>query len=88
MKKLHKRNNTAYINIEPNKGERTLSCSNKGSMRSSLLGFLDTSSENASNEMISEYFAKLIVDMFIETNYANTTKKGSNILPGIDKRTG
>jgi hypothetical protein len=88
IKMLHKREKATEIFLEPNEGERTLLCSNESGTRSPFLGFLDTSADNVNDEMILDYLAKIIADMYLETNYGKTTKKGSDILPGINKRTG
>lgn len=88
IKKLHKRDKTTETFLEPNEGERTLLCSNESGMRSPFLGFLDTSSGNVNDEIILDYLAKIIADMYLENYYGNTTKKSGDILPGINKRTG
>jgi hypothetical protein len=89
IKKLHKGEDTTGIFLEPNEGERTLLCSNESGMRSPFLGFLDTSAANVSDEMILDYLARIIANMYLGQDYGNTTtKKGRHILPSIDKGTG
>lgn len=85
MKKLHKNNNAAAIKVECNEGERTLLCSNKGSIRSPSLDYLDTSSENVTEDMILDYLASIISDMYLKELYGSAKQKeGGDILPGIN----
>ena len=87
MKKLHKRKNTAYIDFEPNEGERTLLCSNKGGMRSPSLD-LGISPDSTQDELIG-ILADILVEGFLwqhEHGEQHTTQ-GSDLLPGINKRT-
>jgi hypothetical protein len=88
LKKLDKRD-TINENVEPNEGERTLLSSNKGGMRSPSLDFLDTSSDNVTDEMVLDYLAQIIAEIYFDKTYAITTnEKSSDILPGIDKGAG
>ena len=87
MKKLHKRNKITGVQVEPNEGERTLLCSNESDQHSPFLGFLDTSSDNVSENMVLDYLANIIADIYLDQTYGNTTdKEGSDILSGINKR--
>ena len=88
MKKLDKRKITD-IQVEPNEGERTLLSSNESDQRSPFLGFLDTSSDNVSEDMVLDYLAQIIADIYLDQTYGNNnSKEGSTLLPGINKRTG
>jgi len=60
MKELDKRFQTTNTKIEPNEGERTLLSSNNSSSRSPSLDFLDTSSEDVSEQEILDYLARII----------------------------
>lgn len=86
MKKLHKRENTTCIDFEPNEGERTLLCSNKGGMRSPSLD-LGISPDSTPEELIG-ILADILVEGFLwqhEHGKQHTTQ-GSDLLPGIHKR--
>ena len=87
IKKLHKRKDTALINIEPNEGERTLLCSNKGGMRSPSLD-LGITPESTEEELIG-ILADILVEGFLwQHEHGKTdTTQGGNILSGINKRT-
>lgn len=88
MQKLHNGENNAEI-LEPNEGERSLLCSNRSSVRSPSLDFLDTSADTVSEDMILDYLARIISTMYLKQHYGNNpTKKSSNLLPGINERTG
>lgn len=88
MKMLDKSYN-AKINVEPNEGERTLLSSNESGMRSPSLDFLDTSADSVTEEMILDYLARIISDIYLqETHGNNTEQKSSDLLPRINKRTG
>gem|GEM_PF-6343129 len=87
MKKLHKRFNTSDTDFEPNEGERTLLCSNKGGMRSPSLD-LGISPDSTQDELIG-ILADILVEGFLwqhEHGKQHTTQ-GGDLLPGIDKRT-
>lgn len=88
IRKLHKRENITEIDFEPNEGERTLLCSNKGGMRSPSLDYMDTSAETVTQHMALEYLAEIISTIYLRQHHGFGTKEGSNILPGIDKGTG
>ena len=89
LKKRDKRINTAYKYVEPNEGERTLLSRNKGSMRSPSLDFLDTSAEGVTEDMMLDYLAGIICDIYLKEMYGNNAEKeSSDILPGIDQGTG
>jgi hypothetical protein len=87
MKTLDKRNNTADIDFEPNEGERTLLSSNKGGMRSPSLD-LGISPDSTQDELIA-ILADILVEAFMwqHQHGKEHTTKGSDLLPGIDKRT-
>lgn len=87
MKKLHKRENTTAIHFEPNEGERTLLCSNKGGMRSPSLD-LGISPDSTQDELIG-ILADILVEGFLwQHKYGKrNTTQGSDLLPGINKGT-
>ena len=88
MNRLDKRNKITDKQVEPSEGERILLSSNKSDQRSPFLGFLDTSSENVSEDMVLDYLAHIIADIYLDQNYGNkTNKESSDILPGINKGT-
>jgi len=87
MKKLDKRKNTTEIIFEPNEGERALLSSNKGGIRSPSLD-LGITSDSTEDELI-KILAEILVEGFLWQHEHGTkhTKEGSNLLPGINKRT-
>lgn len=87
MKKLDKRNNTTVIGFEPNEGERTLLSSNKGGMRSPSLD-LGITPDSSQEELIG-ILADILVEAFLwkHEHEPEYTTKGSDLLPGINKRT-
>jgi hypothetical protein len=88
MNELGKRKNTTEIRVEPNEGERTLLPSSKSGTRSPFLGFLDTSSDNVTEDMVLDYLAHIIADIYLDQTYGNTTdKESSDLLPGINEGT-
>ena len=87
LKKLHKRNNTLDTDLEPNEGERTLLCSNKGGMRSPSLD-LGIHADSTEDELIG-ILADILVEGFIlqHKHGEKHTTQGSDLLPGVNKRT-
>lgn len=85
MKKLGKRKNT--IDFEPNEGERTLLSSNKGGIRSPSLD-LGISPDSPQEELIG-ILADILFEGFLwqHKHGKENTKQGSDLLPGINKRT-
>ena len=71
MKKLHKRENTTQINVEPNEGERTLLCSNESGMRSPSLDL--TASYPATEDEQIRYLAEMLVEGLL-WHYEHGTK--------------
>lgn len=63
MKKLHKRENTTYLEFEPKEGGRTLLCSNESGMRSPSLDLPNTSC-STQEELIS-VLAEILIEGFI-----------------------
>lgn len=63
MNKLHKGESTAHIDFEPNEGERTLLCSNKGGMRSPSLD-LGITPESTEEDLIG-ILANILVEGFL-----------------------
>lgn len=88
LKKLDKRNNTLDTGFEPKEGERTLLSSNKGGMRSPSLD-LGIHPESTEDELIV-ILANILAEGFInQYGYGKQQElKGSDILPGVNKRTG
>jgi hypothetical protein len=88
LKKLGKREKITEILVEPEKGERTLLPSSESDQRSPFLGFLDTSSDNVSEDKVLDYLAHIIADIYLDQTYGNTSdKESSAILPGINEGT-
>lgn len=88
MKELHKSKKITQIQVEPKEGERKLLCSNESDQRSPFLGFLDTSSDNVSKDMVLDYLGHIIANIYLnQTNGNNTIKESSDLLPGFNKRT-
>jgi len=87
IKKLHKRVSTTETNFESNEGERTLLCSNKGGMRSPSLD-LGISANSTEDELIG-ILADILVEGFLwqHKHGKQHTTEGSDLLPGIHKRT-
>ncbi len=87
MKKLGKREHTASISFEPKEGRRILLPSSKSSMRSPSLD-LGISPDSTQDELIG-IFADILVEAFMwqHEHGKEYTTKGSNLLPGINKRT-
>lgn len=86
MKPLDKSENTTNQYVVSNEGERTLLSSNKGGMRSPSLDFLDTSADTVTEDMILEYLAGIISNIYLSQTYGN--KESSDLLQGLNKRTG
>lgn len=88
MIRLHKRGKTISINVEPDEGERSLLCSNESGIRFPSLDFLDTSSDNVSEDMLLDYLAQIISEIYLQEMYANgTEEESSNLLPCLNKGT-
>lgn len=89
MNTLGKRKYTTNTNVEPEKGERSLLPSSESGNRSPFLGFLDTSSDNVTVDMVLDYLAQIIADIYFDQTNGNTTdKESTTILPGINEGTG
>lgn len=88
MKKLGKREHPVSNSFEPNEGERTLLPSSKSGMRSPSLD-LGISPDSTEDELIG-ILADILVEGFLwqHEHGKQHTKKGSDLLPGIHKRTG
>jgi len=88
MKELHKRENATQINVEPNAGIPYLLCSNESSKGIPALDFLDTSADNVSEDMILDYLARIISEIYLSGVYEHSSnEKGSDILPSINEGT-
>ena len=87
MKKLDKRECTT-IDFEPKEGERTLLSSNRSSTRSPSLD-LGISNDSTQDELIG-ILADILVEGFLwqHEHGKEYTEQGSDLLPGINKRTG
>lgn len=83
MKELDKRENTANIYVEPNEGERTLLSSNESGKRSPSLDFDSLIPDN----ILLDQLASILVDIYLAKIDATRNQKGSDLLPGINKRT-
>lgn len=87
MKKLGEREHIVSNNFEPKEGERTLLPSSRSGIRSPSLD-LGISPDSTEDELIG-ILADILVEGFLwlhEHGKQHTTK-GSDLLPGIDKRT-
>ena len=89
MKMRHK-GSTNSINIFDSKEEQLKPlCRNKVADSCSSLGFLNTSSDNVTDDMVLDYLASIIADIYLTQTYGNNTNKESSaILPGINQRAG
>ena len=65
MEKLDKRNKTTDINVDFKEEQRGRLSSNNVSERCSSLDFLDTSSDNATEDMVLDYLAHIIADIYL-----------------------
>ena len=74
--------------IEPKEGQRRRLCSNSVSNRCPSLGFYPNS-ELVTDEMLVDYLANILADIFIaQKTYECTNKQTSgDLLPRINKRT-
>lgn len=89
LRKLDKGTDTTEIELESKEGEQTLLSSNRGGICSPSLDFLDTSYEGVSEDKILDYLARIISTIYLKQYHGYTnTEKGSDILPGVNKRTG
>lgn len=89
MKRLDKRYKNIDDIIDFKEEQRGRLSSNNVNVRCSSLDFLDTSAENVTEDMILDYLASIISDIYLKQTYGHTTyKKSSDLLPGIDKGTG
>lgn len=66
MQKLDKGENITAIDFDFGEGERTLLSSNESGVRSPSLDFLDTSSEEVSEDMILQNLARIISDIYLK----------------------
>lgn len=88
MSTRHKDSNNIGIQVESKEGERGSLCRNKANVRSPSLGFTPNA-PLVTEKMQLDMLARILVDIFLEhKRNGNKTKKGSNILPGIDKGAG
>jgi hypothetical protein len=87
MKKLDRENRTAVGNISKKGGCMSLS-SNRGGSHPPFLDELPANT--AENEdILIRYLAKILVDIFLNSEaYYGGKKESSDLLPGIDERTG
>ena len=88
LKKLHKGKFSTDIELEPNEGERTLLCSNKGGLRSPSLD-LGIHPDSTEDQLINILTDILAEGFLWHHKYGKEHKtKSGHILPGINKRTG
>ena len=87
MKKLGKREYIASNSFELNEGERTLLPSSRSGMRSPSLD-LGISPDSTEDELIG-ILADILVEglLWQQKHGKQHTNQGSNLLPGIHKRT-
>jgi len=85
MEPLDKTNTNS--SLVPRKGERTVLSSNKAGTRSPFLGF-DSSSPLVSEDMLYDYLAELLADVYLSLKeHERINKTRSNLLQGFDKGT-
>lgn len=86
MDSLHKRE--AKNIVEPNEGERTLLCSNKGGIRSPSLDLQEL--QNATQDRFIQILAGILFRAFKwEYDHGkHSTKESSDLLSGINEGTG
>jgi hypothetical protein len=88
MKKLDRDNKTAEMNIPKQGGSCMSLSSNKGRTHPPFLGVLLDNKTETENKMI-EYLAEILIDIFLTSeNFNGKPKTSSNILQGVDERTG
>lgn len=66
MMKLDKRDKAILTDLDSNEGEQTLLSSNESGVCSPSLEFLDTSSENVSEDEVLQYLAEIVGDIYIK----------------------
>ncbi len=86
VKELHRNDSIPHASV-PNKGGCSSLCSNKGNQHPPFLGGLSDSITEKEVESI-RYLAKILVRISLQSENFHGGKKGSNILPCIDKGTG
>lgn len=60
-------------------------CRNKVANSCSSLGFLDTCADNVTEDIILDYLAQIITEIYLYQTYGNTPhKECRSILPGIN----
>ncbi len=86
MKRLDKRYKRTEEYVDPKGEQRGRLSSNTVSVRCSPLDFLDTSADNVTEDMILDYLARIISDIYLRETYGNIShKKSGDLLPGINK---
>lgn len=85
VNKLH-RNGAIPQTVIPKKGGCPSLCSNKGNQHPPFLGVRHTISAD-DEDVLLEYLAEILVDIFLNSEAFHGTQTSSNILSSIDKRT-
>lgn len=88
LRKPDKRDSVTDKHVKPNEGERTLLSSNESGNRSPFLGF-NPNNPLVIKEMAMDYLADILVEIFLaEERKKHAEQTGSDLLQGINKRTG
>ena len=89
MKKRHKGSKISNKIFDSKEEQLKPLCRNKVADSCSSLGFLDTSSDNVTEDIVLDYLARIIADIYLDQTYGNNSNKESSIiLPGINEGTG
>ncbi len=93
MSELHKGSKNTGPNVEAKDGERGPLCSNKASVRSPSLDFINPNDPDISDAIVRDYLASILIDAYLDhkANERNKAKRSlakasSDLLPGFDER--
>ena len=88
MKELDKRFANTDNKVDFKGEQRGRLSSNNVSVRCSPLDFLDTSSDDVTDDMMLDYLARIISEIYLqEAHGIGTKKEGSDLLPGVNQGT-
>lgn len=82
---LGKRETTTINIVEPKEGERTLLPSDESGQRSPSL---DIDNKPSKEQLLNELADIFVESILWEINHGNESEKGSDLLPGVNQRTG
>ncbi len=86
MKKRNKESKTD-IDILPKEGGCTSLFRDKSSLHPPFLGELPANTTENEDKLL-RYLARLLIDIYLDSESLYGKEEGSYLLPGIDKRTG